>query len=93
MKLKYRRLTVEVDFVRPKKCCVCEKTFKKIDMHHWKYAYKTDEVRKNPQLALHYTIPVCFYCHRIADAFRKLTENADRSDKIAKEIIKYYKAL
>ena len=88
MKIRYRRITVEVEGERPKKCCVCEKEFKKIDMHHFKYAYKTDEVRKNPQLALENTIPVCYYCHRIADALRKIEENEERVDKINQEIMK-----
>jgi len=90
MKIKYRKLTVEVEGERPKKCSICGKEFKKIDLHHFKYEFTTEQVRKNPQLALKNTIPVCYYDHRIADAIRKVMDNPERSKKIAK-LLKSYK--
>ena len=90
MKIKYRRITVEVPRERPKKCAICGKEFKKIDLHHFRYEFTTKQVKENPELALKNTIPLCYYDHRIADAIRKVMDNPERSKKIA-DILKSYK--
>lgn len=38
-------------------------------MHHWKYAYATQTVKKKPELALNNTKEYCYHCHQAADAF------------------------
>ena len=58
-------------------CSACGKSKAKgeitmTSMHHWRYAYKPDTVRKNPILALENTSEFCFSCHRVADALRNL---------------------
>jgi len=68
--IKYRRASIKVDIERPKTCSCCGKTQKKIDYHHWIYAYPTDEVRKNPQLVLDNGNWLCFTCHNIANALK-----------------------
>lgn len=39
-------------------------------LHHWKYAYAPETVKKNPILILDNTIEVCFACHQVADGLR-----------------------
>lgn len=53
------------------------KDIKKVDRHHWKYAYPLSEVRKNPILVLDYTNVFCFRCHKIGDSFRHIIECDD----------------
>jgi hypothetical protein len=82
MKVRYRRSTVEVDGERRKICDCCKKVAKKIDVHHWRYEFSTDEVRKNPILVMKNTSQLCFRCHRIADSMRHIFENPELSDKL-----------
>ena len=61
-------------------CTACGKSIHKIingepeikltSMHHWKYAYAPETVRKNPILILDNTIEVCYACHQVADGLR-----------------------
>lgn len=41
-------------------------------LHHWKYAYSPETVKKNPILVLENTVEVCFACHKVADALREM---------------------
>jgi len=43
--------------------------------HHYKYAYMTKEIRKDPDKALENTVQLCFPCHMMADNIRKIEEN------------------
>lgn len=65
----YKRARITVTAPKPKSCVVCGRSGK-IDRHHTKYAYSTRDVRKNHQLALENTYPMCFRCHQIADCWR-----------------------
>lgn len=69
IKVCYRRAVFSVQADKPQTCQCCGKKGK-IDLHHWKYDFKTSEVRKNKQLALKNTSWLCFTCHRYADAIR-----------------------
>jgi len=49
-------------------------------LHHWKYAYRAETVRKNPMFALENTSEYCFPCHKIADGIRALLDvNPERA--------------
>jgi len=78
-KVKYRRSFFTVEGIKSDTCQCCGKKPKKsgLHFHHLVYAFSTDEVRKNPQLALRSTIQLCWYCHRVADALRIVNEHPD----------------
>jgi len=84
IKIRYRRarVTVEVPDNFKRKCEICGKEDGKISFHHYKYTYKTSEVRKNPQLALKNTIMLCYKHHRTADALRKVVDDIHSAKKI-----------
>ncbi|MHA1305339.1 MAG: hypothetical protein ACTSPI_16695 [Candidatus Heimdallarchaeaceae archaeon] len=90
IRIKYRRarVTVTVPDNFKRECCIedCPNKHGKIDFHHYRYAYKTSEIRKNPQLALKNTILLCFHHHRIADAMRTIENNYDIVHEIDKKI-------
>lgn len=92
VKVRYRRatFTVRIRGGRPKKCEICGREGK-IDLHHFRYKYKTSEVRKDKQKALENTIWLCFSCHRLGDAVRMVDENREKAEKIM-EATKVYKA-
>ena len=73
VRVRYWRAAFTVSVEKPSICECCGRKGR-LECHHWKYAYKTSEVRKNPQLALENTSWLCFTCHRIADAYRKTRE-------------------
>ena len=77
----YRRTRVPVDMERSPVCEACGRTGK-IDMHHYTYAYSTDEVRKNRPLVMNNTIQLCMKCHGVADSIRNIEENADLAEKV-----------
>jgi len=77
----YRRTRVPVDMERSPVCEACGRAGK-IDMHHYRYAYSTDEVRKNRSLVLNNTIQLCMKCHGVADSIRDIEENADLAEKV-----------
>jgi hypothetical protein len=63
-------------------CMACGKSrekgeIKTTSLHHWKYAYKADTIRKNPILILENTTELCFACHMIADSFRNMLKLSD----------------
>lgn len=61
---------------------VCEACGKSVEdgeikttaLHHWRYAYRAETVRKDPWKALENTSEYCFYCHQIADGIRALLD-------------------
>lgn len=79
---------------RKGKCEACGHTHTKkgkpirSQIHHWRYAYPTSEVRKNHNLALHYTSELCYRCHRYADALRRFYDIAKRHPKIAQALVR-----
>lgn len=73
-RIKYQTIKVVVEDPRRHICQACKKSFKVTAMHHYKYAYKPETVKENPELALENTLELCFYDHQIADAFRTLVE-------------------
>ena len=85
-------MTVWVPDSFKRKCEVCGKEGK-IDFHHYKYAYKTSEVRKDPQLALENTIMLCYTHHKIADAMRILDSHLYEVHKIGRVIAKKLKEI
>jgi hypothetical protein len=72
-RVRYRRARFAVECRRPAWCEWCRRPGR-VELHHWKYAYTTKEVRKDPPLALKNTRWLCFRCHILADAMRKLRE-------------------
>lgn len=77
VRVLYRRLSVRVLVDKPAMCQACGGSGQ-IQLHHFLYAYKTSEVRKNPQLALDNAVWLCFPCHRVADALRVTETNPAR---------------
>lgn len=75
-RVRYRRARVTVEGFRPKNCAACG-VRGRVELHHWKYAYTTAEVRKNPQLALKFTIPFCYKHHKIADYIRRILKDPE----------------
>ena len=69
----YRRARVSVEVVRPCMCQACQR-IGRVELHHWRYAYKTKVVRKLPQLALDNTSWLCFTCHNLADSLRAVRD-------------------
>jgi len=86
MKVKYRRISVEVpDSARGGICEACGHTGK-TDLHHIIYQYSTKEVRENPKLALEGTVELCYRCHRIANAIQLIRAGDDEKvpDRVKK---------
>jgi len=83
----YRRKRVFVERnspIKKGKCSACHRTVKNgeiktTQLHHWKYEFSVPKVRKNPELALKNTVELCYGCHQVADAFRKILERSDES--------------
>lgn len=72
----YRRTRIPLDFNPRTGTCACCGRTGKTDMHHLLYAYKTEEVRKQPELALKNTVELCpFFCHLVADSMRIIKEH------------------
>lgn len=51
-------------------------------LHHVIYKYTTDEVRKNPKLALENTIELCFFCHKVGNSMALIEKQKVRAKKI-----------
>ncbi len=81
-RLRYRRTVITLECDKPEICQCCEKQRNKIDLHHIKYEFSTAEVRKNPELILKNTLWLCFHCHMIADAIRKIDEQPELYNKL-----------
>jgi len=84
MRILYRRSQFTVDWNKPKNCQACGNDGGKhgCNCHHYKYEFKTTEVRKNPELLKKNTIWLCFPCHRVADAMRIVDESHDKAIEI-----------
>jgi len=75
--ISYSGMHLRFDFPVPIRngCCIgCLRCIgegiKRTALHHTKYAYQRETVRKNPYLALDNTLELCYGCHPIADGFR-----------------------
>ena len=87
MKIRYRRITVDVgDVKKPDRCEACGKPSKKLQHHHVVYRYETKEVRKNPKLALRNTIILCYFDHKIGNSLSLIHANKERALKLRKLI-------
>ena len=73
-RIMYRRARVSVDLKKANACKACPHKGR-TEMHHYLYAYKTSEVRARPGLASDNTIELCYNCHRLADALRKIMKD------------------
>lgn len=84
--IRYKNYTAKVSGEKPVECSCCRKEAKPrgLHCHHTKYAYTVDEVRKNPELAKENTIYLCYACHLLANARRKLQENPMKNKKLEK---------
>jgi len=77
-----KKLVVQVPYPespREGKCDCCgrsraDKEIKRTALHHWKYAYHHNTIKKKPLLVLKNVNEFCFSCHNIADALRSLFE-------------------
>jgi hypothetical protein len=78
IRVQYRRIRVTVEHDKLNVCQACDKEGR-TELHHWLYAYSTDQVRASPQLALENTDEYCFLCHKVANAIRFLVENEKRA--------------
>ncbi len=78
--VRYQTVTVYFDHpVNRNICDTCGKSAEKGEIkntqgHHWIYAYRPETVKKNPELALENRSELCYFCHKIADALRILSE-------------------
>lgn len=83
-------IIVDVDEpIRKGTCEACKKSVEsgkinRTQLHHWKYSYSVETVKKNPLLALEETSELCFYDHtHIADPLKKLSEVKDLNRVVA----------
>lgn len=66
---------------------------KTTQIHHWRYAYQPETVKKNPILILENTSELCFPCHQIADGLRNILRmSPERAVRVAKLMPKELKA-
>jgi hypothetical protein len=84
--IRYKRMTVKVSGEKPDicDCCMHRPNPKGLHMHHWKYGFTAQEIAKNPELSKKNTSPLCYSCHRVANAMRIVEENKLRSDVLLK---------
>lgn len=88
--IKYKTTVFKVNGEKPVCCHVCGKTpkAKGLHGHHTKYEYSVNEVRKNHELAKENVIFLCFFCHRVCNAFRIVEENKEIVSKLSLLIAK-----
>lgn len=84
IRITYRRARVSVEHVKQGACEACQAEGR-TEMHHWIYAYTTDEVRAHPQLALDNTNEYCYKCHKVANAMKFLHEQEARAKLVRKQ--------
>jgi len=72
--VSYKRVRAKIKWNPRRHVCECCGAKGWTSLHHWKYAYSSAEVRKDNTLAVHYTTELCFPCHELANAMRKLYE-------------------
>ena len=85
-RIRYRRARVTVDIDKPEKCEACG-AGGRLECHHFIYAHKTTEVRKNPELATENTVWLCYKCHRLADMVRKLSADKQRTEAVIHKLM------
>ena len=86
-RVNYQKLSVVVFTPYPVRrgiCQVCHRSIEKGEikvtaLHHYRYKYSKETIRKNPILALDHTIETCFTHHQILDALRVLSEHSTSS--------------
>lgn len=71
---KKRSFVLDVDFLIRKGQCACCGRKGLTSLHHWKYEFPLKEVRKDKIKALKNTTELCFKCHELANALRKINE-------------------
>jgi len=84
-RVQYQKHSVVVvtDYpIRKGECCACHrkvgKELKVTQLHHYRYAYRWETVKKNPILALDYTLEFCYGCHPVGDCLRVLASIKDK---------------
>lgn len=77
--LNYRGTRLKLSFNPRKGVCMCCNHKGLTNRHHWQYKYSRKQVMENNLLALNYTTELCFTCHQIANALRKLFENSPKA--------------
>jgi hypothetical protein len=88
--IKYRRATITITVpigFKPTWCEGCGRkigdgAINKLDCHHWKYAYETQQVRENPMWVLHNTNWLCVPCHDLGDAMRKYHDKPKLAEQL-----------
>ena len=82
--ITYRKTVIYIKSDEPLRTGVCRSCGRreKTDLHHYCYAYKTSEVKKNHSLALMNTVELCYRCHRIANAMRIADDNPAIRDMV-----------
>lgn len=78
IRLRYRRLRVAVSMEKPLWCEACGNRGR-LEFHHFKYEFSTAQVRGWPELVGLNGVWLCYRCHILADAMRKLTEDEARA--------------
>jgi hypothetical protein len=79
-------------------CEACGKSkakqeIKMTSLHHWRYAYAPETVKKTPMLILDNTVELCFACHQIADGLRNVMRlSPDRAMRVVRLMPKDLKA-
>lgn len=83
--VSYEKIHIKIDYPVPIRKGMCQSCLRKIgngikrtSLHHTLYAYHRNTVRKNPYLALHNTIELCYGCHPVADGFRGVLLSSPR---------------
>jgi len=82
MIISYKGLKVKVDKERPIKCECCQKIPFRTQCHHYKYEFTKKQVKENPELVLKNTQFLCYSCHLLANALRKIAENQEKCKKL-----------
>lgn len=75
----YNKNTIYVPLFKPPRsgtCSACKRSIgkgiKKTNIHHWKYEYDVNTLRKKPALVLKNTSEFCWSCHQLANCFMNM---------------------
>jgi hypothetical protein len=72
--VRYRQTKIKLDEDPRSGICAIGHTPNKTDLHHWRNAYPTRKVKKNPKLALENTGEFGYPHHKMANAIRTFIE-------------------
>lgn len=90
-RVSYKRRRIKLPFnPRSGTCDCCGRSrprIKHTSIHHWRYAYKWKEIKDCPRRVLDYTSELCYACHEVANAIRRV----NLSDKKVKKLLKLRK--